>query len=113
MEYHRQSSGQSTLGEHCWLLALVIPAMVASRIHAFFAGLAGWPWILTHAGAVLISVAGAALIFHAKRPLYRQRRFFTFGGRAMAAQRRAAYRAGYGCVVFGIALLLCLMLSNP
>jgi len=47
------------------------------------------------------------------RACYRQRRFFTFGNRALPESRGAFYRWGYRCVTFAVALLLCLLLSRP
>ena len=109
METHRMSNGLPTFLEHyglsvgCALLALVSRLFIALRSNLDWCCLA----------ALLIAGTGVGLIFHAKRPLYRQRRFLTFGSRVLPPDRRPFYRWGYGCVVFAAAVLLGLSLANP
>ena len=64
------------------------------------------------AAALVVAGVGVTLIFYSKLPLYRQRRFFTFGSGALPESRRAFYRWGYRCVGFAVVLLLCLLLSR-
>ncbi len=113
MDYGRQSNGWLTFFEHYWLYAIVIWALVTSQLLNFFTGLTGVPWIWCYAVALFVSGVGVAFIFCSKIPLYRQQRFFTFGSTALPRGRRAFYRWGYRCIVFAVALFLCLLLSRP
>ena len=113
MEYRRQTNGLLTFFEHWWLAVIAVSALLASQVLSFFTTLSGTPWIWCYAVGLFIAGAGVALIFYSKLPLYRQRRFFTFGSRALPESRRSFYRWGYRCVIFAIALLLCLFLSRP
>ncbi|MBN8460414.1 MAG: hypothetical protein J0M04_21505 [Verrucomicrobia bacterium] len=65
--------------------------------------------------AVALSVAGVGvgLIFLAKLPLYRQRRFFTFGSGVLPPDRRSFYLWGYGCVILAAAVLIGFALAKP
>src|SRR5580765_2154235 len=112
MEYHRQSNGLLTFLEHWWLVWVVAIAWLTSQLLSFFSGLAGARWIWCYAIGLAVAVVGVSLIFYAKIPLYRQRQFFTFGTQALSEQRRPFYRWGYRCIVFAVALLLCLLLSR-
>jgi hypothetical protein len=78
----------------------------------FFTRLTGMPWICCYLIGIGVAALGVSLIFYAKLPLYRQRRFFTLGPRALPEQRRPFYRWGYCCAFFGILLLACLLLSR-
>lgn len=113
MEYSRQGNGFQTFLEHWGLLLPAVVALLASQVLAFFARLTGTPWIWCYGIGLAVSAVGVALIFYAKLPLYRQRRFFTFGSRALPERRRPYYRWGYRCAAFAVALLLCLLLSRP
>ncbi|HWQ92401.1 MAG TPA: hypothetical protein VN673_12065 [Clostridia bacterium] len=112
MDYQRQSNGWMTFLEHYWLVVIAVSAVLASQLLSF-SGLTGTPWIWCYAVALLISGVGVSQIFFSKLPLYRQRRFFTFGSGAVPEGRRSVYIWGYRCVVFAVALLLCLFLSRP
>ena len=94
------------------LLTIAIVAMVITWILNFFTGLTGIPWVCCYFIGIGVAVLGAALIFYAKLPLYRERRFFTFGPRALPEQRRPYYRSGYTFAVLGAVLLACLLLSR-
>ena len=94
-----------------WIIAII--AIVTTQLLTFFSSFTGTRWIWCYVGALIIGGVGASLIFFAKLPLYRERRFFTFGSRALPEQRRPFYRWGYCCVAFAIALLVCLLLSRP
>lgn len=113
MDYQRQSNGLVTFLEHWWFLIVAISAFLGVQVLAFFTRLTGVRWIWCYTIALAVAVIGASLIFFAKLPLYRQRRFFTFGSRALPEGRRPFYRWGYRCVIFAAALLLCLLLSKP
>jgi len=113
MEYERQSNGWMTFLEHWWFLVVAIVALVASQLVIFFMGLSGARWIWCYGISLGVAVVGVCLIFYAKVPLYRQRRFFTFGSGALPEGRRPFYHWGYRCVTFAVALLLCLVLSRP
>jgi len=113
MDTHRQSNGLLTFLEHYWFLGIAVSALVASQLLSFFSRLTGTPWIWCYAVALAVAGVGVTLIFYAKLPLYRQRRFLTFGSGALPESRRAFYRWGYRCAIFAVALLLCLFLSRP
>src|SRR5262245_47797524 len=112
MDYQRQSNGLMTFLEHWWIVLVAIVAVLASQLFTFFTRLTGTPWIWCYGIGLAVAAAGASLIFYAKVPLYRQRRFLTFGSGAMPESRRPFYRWGYRCVCFAVALLLCLLLSR-
>jgi hypothetical protein len=113
MEHRRQSNGLWTFLEHWWYLLLAAFVILASQVLDFLARLSGIPWIWCYSVGLAVAAVGVSLIFYAKLPLYRQRRFFTFGSRALPESKRPFYRWGYRCVLFAIALLLCLFLSRP
>jgi hypothetical protein len=113
MDYQRQSNGLGTFFEHYWFLVIAVSALVVSLLLSFFTRLTGTPWIWCYGVGLFVAAVGVVLIFYSKLPLYRQRRFFTFGSAALPEGRRSFYRRGYRCVLFAIALLLCLFLSKP
>ena len=112
MDYQRQSNGLLTFLEHWWFLSIAVSAFVASEVLSFFTRLNGIPWICCYAIALFVAGAGVALIFYSKLPLYLQWRLFTFGTGSLPESRRSFYRWGYRCVLFAVALLLCLLLSR-
>ena len=88
-------------------LQLAIPAVVVVRgillpmlIGARQGNLMGL-WI-----ALASALAGVVLLFVAKWPLYRQGRYFTFGSKALAEERRWIYRIAYVLVSAGVLLML-------
>jgi hypothetical protein len=113
MEHRNQSSGWQTFLEHWWLVIMGVTAILTMQVLDFFTGLTGTPWIWFYAIGLAVAAVGVSLIFYAKLPLYRQRRFLTFGSRALPESSRLIYRWGYRCVLFAVALLLCLFLSRP
>jgi hypothetical protein len=113
MDTHRQNNGLLTFVEHWGFLLSAIVVLLVSQILSFFSRLTGTPWIWCYAVALCIAAVGVSLIFYSKLPLYRERRFFTFGSGALPETRRAFYRWGYRCAIFAVALLLCLFLSRP
>ncbi|MCL5096759.1 MAG: hypothetical protein M1608_04370 [Candidatus Omnitrophica bacterium] len=113
MDTHRQSNGLQTFLEHYWFLVIGVSAVLASLVLSFFSRLTGTPWICCYGIGLAVAEVGVSLIFYAKLPLYRQRRFLTFGSRALPDSSRPFYRWGYRCVLFAVVLLLCLFLSRP
>jgi hypothetical protein len=113
MEHRSQSNGLRTFFEHWWFLLIAVIGILASQVLEFFTKLSGTPWIWCYGIGLAVAAVGVSLIFYAKFPLYRQRRFLTFGSRALPEGRRPFYRLGYRCVLFAVALLLCLFLSRP
>ena len=92
MDHQRQSNGLLTFLEHWWFLSIAVSAFVASLLLSFFTRLSGLPWIWCYGIALFVAEGGVVLIFYAKLPLYRQRRFFTFGSGKLPESRRAFYR---------------------
>ncbi len=113
MEYQRQSNGLVMFLEHWWFRIVAIVALLSSQLLTFFMRLNGARWLWCYAIGLAVAAVGVSLIFYAKVPLYRQRRFFTFGSGALPEGRRLSYRWGYRCVIFAVALFLCLLLSRP
>ena len=113
MEHRSQSNGWQTFLEHWWFLIIPVIAIITSQVLEFFTSLSGTPWIWCYGVGLFAAAVGVSLIFYAKLPLYRQRRFLTFGSRALPDSSRLFYRWGYRCVLFAVTLLLCLFLSRP
>ena len=91
---------------------ILIVGLLTSQLFSFFSRLTGTPWICCYFGGLIIATIGVSLVFYAKLPSYRQRRFFTFGIRAIPSERRLFYSWGYRCVGLGVSLLACLLLST-
>jgi len=112
VDYQRKSNGWQTFLEH-WAFTLpVVLGLVVGQVLTFFIRLSGVPWIWSYVGALLVGGAGIGLLLYAKLPLYRERRFFTFGAQALPEQRRPFYWWGYRCALFSVVLLACLLLSK-
>jgi hypothetical protein len=62
--------------------------------------------------AVGLGVVGIGLLFFARLPLYRQRRFTTFGPRHLDSAHRKLYWRAYGFVAVSVALLALLLLCS-
>lgn len=91
---------------------IAVVGITTSSVLAFFSKLTGMPWICTYLGAVAIAAVGIGLLFYAKLPLYRERRFFTFGPGPLLEERRPAYWWGYRCAIFASVLFACLALAR-
>src|SRR5438105_2445458 len=90
---------------------LVIPVIIIlAQILLFFMNLYGARWITVFAVGLSLGAAGAGLILYAKWPLYRQRRFLTFGAKALPEHGRPYYRWGYRCIGLSVFLFLWLLL---
>jgi hypothetical protein len=94
------------------LLIIAVVGIVTTCVLDFFMRLTGMPWICCYFIGIGVAAVGVSLIFYAKLPLYRERRFFTFGPGALPEQRRPFYRWGYTCALLGALLLACLLLSR-
>ena len=112
MEHSRQSKGLRTFLEHSFLLIPIV-ALFAAQVLMFLTRLSGARWMWCYVIALTVAAVGVALVFYGKLPLYRQRRFFTFGSPSLPESRRSCYRWGYRCIVFAVVLLLCLLLPRP
>src|SRR5262249_10508311 len=113
MDTQRHSNGWQTFLEHWWFFFIPIIALLTSQLLTLITWLTGPRWIWSYGIALAVAAVGVSLIFYAKIPLYRQQRFFTFGSGPLPESRRPFYRWGYRCVIFAVALLLCLLLSRP
>jgi multisubunit Na+/H+ antiporter MnhB subunit len=113
MDYRNKHNGLRTFLEHSRFLFVAGVALLVVQIAVFFSNLRGTPWIWTYGLSLAIAALGISLIFYAKLPLYRQRRFLTFGPSALPDGRRPFYRWGFVCVGLAVTLLLCLFLSRP
>jgi hypothetical protein len=94
------------------LLTIALVGIFTTCVLNFFTRLTGMPWIYCYFIGIGIAALGVGLLFYAKLPLYRERRFFTFGPRALPEERGLFYRWGCVRVVFGVLLLACLLLSK-
>jgi hypothetical protein len=113
MEYRSKNNGWRTFSERWGFLSVVVVAVLTSQVLDFFSRLSGELWIWFYGIALGIALFGVCLIFYAKLPLYRERRFLTFGSGALPESRRSFYGRGYGCAVFAVVLLFRLFLSRP
>jgi hypothetical protein len=113
MDYRSKSDGWQTFSEHWGFLVSLALVVVTSQVLGFFTGLHGESWIWCFGFGLSVAAVGATLIFYAKLPLYRQRRFITFGSQALPQNKRSFYRWGYRCTIFAVVLLLWLFLSRP
>ena len=56
--------------------------------------------------SLLLACIGIVLLFFAKLPLYRQKKFFTIGARHLTGTHRKLYRLAYKFIGISIVLLL-------
>ena len=56
-----------------------------------------------------VCLTGVLLLFFARLPLYRQRRWFTFGPRHLTGIHRRIYFVAYGFLVIGFTMILALI----
>jgi hypothetical protein len=113
MDYRKQCNGLLTFLEHWNLLIVVVIALVASQVLAFFMRLNGAPWIWLFVAGFAFMIVGGGLIGYGKLPVYRSGRFFTFGLKSVPEHLRRFYRWGWRIFLFGVVLALCLLLSRP
>ena len=93
---------------------LTIPMVAVFTILVVNAGqILRWrPLVGIYLVALGFAVVGIVLLALAKLPLYRQRRFFSFGSRFLDSPHRRLYRLAYGMVAASIVLLLLLILIS-
>src|ERR1043165_9180984 len=91
------------------LATFAVPVVIIAIVTSWLQSLHGINWIWATAASFCIAVFGAALLFVAKLPLYRQRRFFTFGIRFLPESSHGFYRWGCRCSVAGCALIVLLL----
>jgi len=60
--------------------------------------------------AIALATIGAVLLFAARLPLYKQRRFFVFGPRLLDERHRRLYRWAYKFIGASVGLLILLLL---
>ena len=59
--------------------------------------------------SLVLAVAGVMLLFLARLPLYRQRKFFTFGSRHLSGVHKKLYRLAYWFIGASIVIMLLLL----
>jgi hypothetical protein len=99
------------LAAHFGLLFIVLPiAMLSHWLFPLLSRLkrTGDPTIVWM--ALALGAIGVALLFAARLPLYRQRRFFVFGPRELDERHRRLYRWAYRVVGTSVFLLVLLLL---
>jgi hypothetical protein len=89
-----------------------IPVVVVALVSCWLMSMRGTTWIVAATVSLIIAAVGAVLIFVAKLPLYRQRRFFTFGIREIPESRHAYYRWGCSLSIVGCVLMILLCLGS-
>jgi hypothetical protein len=94
------------------LTALALPVVVPILVASWLLSLHGTPWLWAAAISLGIAAIGAALLLVAKLPLYRQRRFFTFGIQAVPQSSHGIYRWGCRLAIGGCVLMLLLWLGS-
>lgn len=86
------------------MVVIAITGIIAVQLVSWFHTLTPAAWIRCYGAAVLFGAVGVGLLFYAKLPLYRERRFFTFGARALPEERRVFYRWSYRCAIVSATL---------
>jgi hypothetical protein len=88
---------------------LISGPLAGAGLHVVNALRAGQWWI--PASALVFSGIGIVLLFVSKLPLYRQRRFFTFGPRLLNTRHRRLFRWSYCFIAVGLLLMVCVLLA--
>ena len=91
---------------------LGLPVVIMAIFTSWLLSIHGNTWIWATAASFGIAVFGAALLFVAKLPLYRQRRFFTFGIQALPESSHGFYRWGCRCSIAGCMLIVFLLIGS-
>jgi hypothetical protein len=94
------------------LTALGIPVMATMLTLSWILSLHGSAWLWAAVASFGVAMLGATLLFVAKLPLYRQKRFFAFGIQALPQSSHGYYRWGCRCAVVGCALMLLLWIAS-
>lgn len=92
--------------------ALGLPIAIVAVFFSWILSVHGTAWIWAVAVSFGIAVLGAALLFIAKLPLYRQKRFFTFGIQSLSVSSHGYYRWGCRLSILGCVLMLFLWLGS-
>ena len=95
-----------------WWHFPVIAVVILILGFSAFVNLSFTRWACVFASGLTLSLLGAALIFRAKLPLYREQQFFTFGSKALPDSSKLFYKWGYRCFVVGVVVLLGLVLLS-
>lgn len=112
MESRGKDGGYETFLEH-WGTTLVFLTIAAlCTVFDFFLNLSGAPWIRLFIAGLVLLISGAGLILFAKIPVYRSRRFFTFGVKSVPEGMTGYYRWGWRIFLIGVAVSLGLLLSR-
>ena len=72
----------------------------------------GVPWMSAYAGAILIMILGTVKLFRAKLPLYRQKRFFTWGTKGLPEASVPLYGQAIRFILAGIYTAIFLLLPK-
>ncbi len=91
---------------------LGIPVLITLTFFSWLLSVHGTTCICAAAASFGIGVLGAALLFLAKLPLYRQGRFFTFGIKVLPESSHTLYRWGCRCSMTGCLLMFLLWLGS-
>lgn len=92
------------------LLAPIIMTIVACASLPVFSFIANAQWIPLYWTGLALSTAGLILLFIARLPLYREKRFFVWGARALPETSRRYYRWAYCLIAPGAAFLILFLL---
>ena len=93
-------------------VVLGIPVLITLTFFSWLLSVHGTTWICAAAASFGIAAFGAALLFFAKLPLYRQGRFFTFGIEVLPESSHGFYRWGCRCSFAGCILMFLLWLGS-
>ncbi|MDB6072796.1 MAG: hypothetical protein JWO89_436 [Verrucomicrobiaceae bacterium] len=104
----KQSDPDFPINQAVWL----VPWPVAIAFLAWFPFNRGIPWIVGYAAAVLIVVIGALKLFRAKLPLYRQKRFLTWGPRGLPEAAVLLYWRAIRLLLVGMSAAVFLLLPK-
>ena len=94
------------------LLASGVPIVFVAIFSSWLLSLHGNEWIIAFCVAVSVSLAGAALIFCAKLPLYRKGIFWTVGSSDLPQSSQSLYRWGIRLSVLGCILTALLVVGS-
>jgi len=93
---------------------MVLGPLIAIAVFLFnlILSIHGILWIWAAAVSCGVGLLGVLLLFIAKLPLYRQRRFLTFGIRSIPESNHGFYRWGCRCSIVGCLFMLLLWLAS-
>jgi len=94
------------------LAASGLPIVGAAFLASWVLSVHGTVWICAAATSFSVAALAAVLLFVAKLPLYRQRRFFTFGIRSLPSASHSYYRWWCLCSILGISGMSFLWLAS-